>query len=65
MEFMIRFCISLFDLGVFWHYLSTFRKRKNVPEPVCAAALIAMAAVWAQLGIMEEPYLNLLVLGRV
>lgn len=59
---MIRFCISLLDLGVFWHYLSTFRKRKNVPEPVCAAVLIAMAAVWAQLGIMEEPYLNLLVL---
>lgn len=21
MEYLVRFCISLFDLGVFWHYL--------------------------------------------
>lgn len=62
MEFMIRFCISLFDLGVFWYYLHTFRKKKNVPAPVCAAVLLMLAAVWAVADGEENPYLNLLVL---
>lgn len=61
-EYLIRFCISLFDLGVFWHYMITFRKRKPVPEPACACALILLAAVWAQLDVEKNPYFNLLVL---
>lgn len=58
MEYLIRFCISLFDLGVFWHYLLTFRKRKLVPESACACALILLAAVWAQVDVKKNPYFN-------
>lgn len=65
MEYLIRFCISLFDLGIFWHYLLTFRKRKYVPEPACACALILLAAVWAQVDVKKSPYFNLLVLAAV
>lgn len=61
-EYLIRFCISLFDLGVFWHYMRTFRKRKSIPELVCASGLILLAAVWAQFDVEKNPYLNLLVL---
>lgn len=67
-EYLIRFCISLFDLGVFWYYMRgtvqflTFRKRKYVPEPACACALILLAAVWAQFDVEKSPYFNLMVL---
>lgn len=61
-EYLIQFCISLFDLAVFWHYMLTFRKRKYVPEPACACALILLAAVWAKVDVEKNPYLNLLVL---
>lgn len=65
MEYLIRFGISLFDLGVFWHYLITFRKRKYVPEVVCACALILLAAAWAQSDAKKNPYCNLLVLVTI
>lgn len=61
-EYLIRFCISLFDLSVFWQYMCTFRKRKYIPKLVCASVLILMAAVWAQFNVKKNPYLNLLVL---
>lgn len=64
-EYLIRFGISLFDLGVFWHYMLAFRKRKNVPQPVCACALILLAAVWAQFDVEKKPYFNLLVLVSI
>jgi len=65
MEYLIRFCISLFDLGVFWHYMFTFRKRKYVPEPACVCALVLLAAVWAQFNVEKNPYFNLMVLVAV
>lgn len=61
-QYYIQFCISLFDLAVFWHYQLTFRKRKYVPEPADACALILLAAVWAKVDVEKNPYLNLLVL---
>lgn len=64
-EYLIRFCISLFDIGVFWHYMLTFRKKKNIPEPVCACVLILLATVWAQPDVEKNPYFNLLVLVAV
>ncbi len=64
-EYLVRFCISLFDLGVFWHYMLTFRKRKYVPEPACACTLILLAAVWAQFDVEKNPYFNLMVLVAV
>ncbi len=48
-KYLIQFCISLFDLAVFWYYLRTFRKRRHVSEPACACALILLAAVWHSL----------------
>lgn len=60
--FLIQFCISLFDLGVFWHYLLTFRKSKNIAEPVCYGVLILLALLWALVGIQKNPYINLVVL---
>lgn len=65
MEYPVQFCISLFDLGVFWHYLRTFRKRKNIREPACAGLLLLLAAVWAWTDVGGKPYLNLLVLVAV
>ena len=65
MEYLIRFGISLFDLGVFWHYLITFRKRKYIPEPAGACALILLAAVWAQIDVERNHYFNLMVLVAV
>ena len=62
MEYLIQFCISLFDLGVFWHYLFTFRKRKYISEPVCAGVLILLAAAWTFAGVQENPFINLVVL---
>ena len=64
-EYLIRFCISLFDIGVFWHYMLAFRKKKNIPEPVCACVLILLATVWAQPDVEKNPYFNLLVLVAV
>lgn len=64
-EYLIQFCISLFDLAVFWHYMLTFRKRKYVPEPACACALILLAAVWAKVDVEKNPYMNLLVLVSI
>ncbi len=65
MEYLIQFCISLFDLGVFWHYLFTFRKRKYISEPVCAGVLILLAAAWTFAGVQENPFINLVVLVMI
>lgn len=64
-QYCVQFCISLFDLAVFWHYQLTFRKRKYVPEPAGACALILLAAAWAKVDVGKNPYLNLLVLAAI
>lgn len=30
MEYIIRFGVNLFDLGIFWYYLHSFKKMKRV-----------------------------------
>lgn len=62
MGYVIQFCVNLFDLGVFWYYLHAFKKRKPVPVPVCVLCATAMAAVWAVVNELANPYLNLLTL---
>lgn len=49
MEFIIRFVIDLFDLGIFWYYFQSFKKMKHVPKIVFAIYIIVMAALWAKI----------------
>lgn len=32
MEFIIRFMVNLFDLGIFWYYFHCFKQMKKVPK---------------------------------
>lgn len=57
--FLISFFINLFDLGIFWYYLSTFQKQKKCHNAVCACFLIVLAAVWAWINSAENPFANL------
>lgn len=65
MEFIIRFVIDLFDLSIFWYYFQSFKKMRRVPKVVFAIYLIVMAALWAAINGLEEPYLNLLTLTLI
>ena len=47
MEFIIRFMVNLFDLGLFWYYFHCFKQMKKVPKGFFAAYLVTMAAIWA------------------
>lgn len=62
MEFIIRFAVNLFDLGIFWYYLRSLKKMKRVPMAAFAVYLVIMAAIWATVNSLEKPYLNLLTL---
>lgn len=62
MEFIIRFAVNLFDLGIFWYYLRSFKKMKRVPMAAFAVYFVIMAAIWATINSLEKPYLNLLTL---
>ena len=62
MEFVIRFMVNLFDLGIFWYYFHCFKQMKKVPKGLFAAYLVTMAAIWAEVSELENPYLNLITL---
>lgn len=62
MEFIIRFAVNLFDLGIFWYYFQSFKEMKNVPKALFAAYLAIMSAAWTTVNSLEKPYLNLLTL---
>ena len=62
MEFIIRFMVNLFDLGIFWYYFHCFKQMKKVPKGLFAAYLVTMAAIWAAVSGLENPYLNLITL---
>lgn len=65
MEFIIRFVIDLFDLGIFWYYFQSFKKMRRVPKAVFAIYIIVMSAFWATINGLEKPYLNLLTLTLI
>lgn len=54
MEFIIRFAVNLFDLGIFWYYLRSFKKMKRVPMAAFAVYLVIMAAIWATVNSLEK-----------
>ena len=62
MEFIIRFMVNLFDLGIFWYYFHCFKQMKKVLKGLFAAYLVTMAAIWAAVSGLENPYLNLITL---
>lgn len=62
MEFIIRFMVNLFDLGIFWYYFHCFKQMKKVPKGLFVAYLVTMAAIWAEVSGLENPYLNLITL---
>lgn len=65
MEFIICFGVDLFALGIFWYYLNSFKRMKQVPKPLFAAYIIVMAAVWAVVNGLKKPFLNLLTLVSI
>ena len=62
MEFIIRFMVNLFDLGIFWYYFRCFKQMKKMLKGLFAAYLVTMAAIWAEVSGLENPYLNLITL---
>lgn len=65
MEHIIRFSVNLFDLGMFWYYLNSFKKMKPVPNILFVVYIMAMAAIWSDINALNHPFLNLLILVSV
>ena len=47
MEYIIRFSVNLFDLGIFLYYLNSLKKMKRVPKSLFTIYLVIMAVVWS------------------
>lgn len=63
--FFASFFINLFDLGVFWYYLSTFQKQKKCYHIACICFMIILAAAWAWVNCAGNPFANLAALAAV
>lgn len=62
MESVVKFILNLFDLCIFWYYLSTFLKKRRIPVPVMASVVISLSLVWTFVNAIEQPLMNLLML---
>lgn len=65
MDFIICFLVDLFALGMFQYYFKSFKKMKQVPKPLFAVHMIGMAAVWAVVDSIKNPFFNLLALVTI
>lgn len=65
MEYIIRFCVNLFDLGIFWYYLNSLKNMKRFPKILFVVYLMAMAAIWSVINAWNNPFINLLTLVSV
>lgn len=65
MEYIIRFSVNLFDLGIFWYYLHSFKKMKRIPIPLYVGYTMIMAAIWAGVNEINNPFLNLISLVSI
>lgn len=63
--FLTSFFVNLFDLGIFWYYLSTFQKHKKCHNAVCAFFIIVLAATWTWVNSADNPFANLAALVGV
>lgn len=62
MEYVIRFGVNLFDLGIFWYYLHSFKKMKRVPRIVFVMYIFMAAIIWSAVNFLNVPFLNLFTL---
>lgn len=62
MEYVIRFGVNLFDLGIFWYYLHSFKKMKKVPRIVFVMYIFIAAIIWSAVNFLNVPFLNLFTL---
>lgn len=62
MELIIQFIINMCDLAIFWYYLNTFRKRKNVSKKLISLLIVVLAMIWAEVNTLGYPPANLLTL---
>lgn len=62
MEYIIRFSVNLFDLGIFWYYLNSLKKMKRVPKSLFTIYLVIMAVVWSIINTLNNPFFNLMAL---
>lgn len=58
-SFFTSFFVNLFDLGVFWYYLSTFQKQKKYYHIACICFMIVLAVAWAWVNCAGNPFANL------
>ncbi len=62
MEYIIRFSVNLFDLGIFLYYLNSLKKMKRVPKSLFTIYLVIMAVVWSIINALNNPFFNLMAL---
>ena len=65
MEYVIRFCVNLFDLGIFWYYIKSFKKMKRVSKTLFVIYVVITAAIWSGINALNNPFLNLLTLVSI
>lgn len=62
MGLIIQFVVNLYDLTIFWYYLNTFQKKKNIPKIKIVLLIVILALIWTGVNSIEYPLANLLIL---
>lgn len=62
MESIIRLSVNLFDLGIFYYFISSFKKKRNVPRILLLVYIIIMAVIWTCINEMQHPLFNFIML---
>lgn len=62
MESIIRLGVNLFDLGIFYYFISSFKKKRNVPQILLSVYIMIMAVIWTCINEMQHPLFNFIIL---
>lgn len=62
MENIIQFAFNIFDLGIFWFYLKSFKGMKNIPGIIKYLLIMALALVWTGINSFKISHLNIITL---
>ena len=62
MESIIRLGVNLFDLGIFYYFISSFKKKRNVPQILLSVYIMIMAVIWTCINEMQHPLFNFIML---
>lgn len=65
MENIIQFAFNIFNLGIFWFYLKSFKGMKNIPGIIKNVMIVALALVWTGINSLKIPQLNIMTLFAV